>query len=287
MFRLHKGIKGIRVTLLSYPSEQEIIAAARALDGHLGYAGEQKWDIDCAYDRMMEELNRPSFAATNFESLVFRFAIEGVSRVDTHQIVRTRIGASFSQESMRMVKSNGHFTIPETVLGKRAEGTGRNFGVMYAWACKNAYSLYESMIEAGVPEQDARFILPEGVNTSIQVAYSLPALFGVMRRRLCKAVQWGIHYAALEMKRCIMDKALFIDSGHSEKFADIMYKIGDLFNPPCITNIPGGKTRVCKQDCNLFPPCHINIKDEPELPKKSKFSNNVNANLFRKENTNE
>lgn len=50
------------------------------------------------------------------EHVSFTFAIEGVSRALTHQLVRHRI-ASYSQQSQRYVKSdNPEFIIPKTII---------------------------------------------------------------------------------------------------------------------------------------------------------------------------
>ena len=52
------------------------------------------------------------------EHVSFTFAIEGISRVTTHQLVRHRI-ASFSQQSQRYVSHKEHFAsiMPENIAG--------------------------------------------------------------------------------------------------------------------------------------------------------------------------
>lgn len=49
-----------------------------------------------------------------FEHASFTFAIEGISRNCSHQIVRHRV-ASFSQQSQRYVKMNGEYVVPPEI----------------------------------------------------------------------------------------------------------------------------------------------------------------------------
>ena len=63
---------------------------------------------------------------STLEHVTFTFAIEGVSRVLTHQLVRHRI-ASYSQQSQRYVKEHNFETImpPSIASCRRASPQGR------------------------------------------------------------------------------------------------------------------------------------------------------------------
>ena len=84
------------------------------------------------------------------EHAVFTFAIEGVSRALSHQLVRFRM-ASFSQQSQRYTSVGEDYIVPDTI-------TNSQYGAAYHYAIKLAYETYEGMVKAGVPKEDARYV---------------------------------------------------------------------------------------------------------------------------------
>jgi thymidylate synthase (FAD) len=120
------------------------------------------------------------------EQVWFEFAISGVSRAFSHQFVRHRVGISFEQQSQRyVVYKRGRFpyTVPDTVqragLGERYEALMAELG-----------EFYETMIAAGVPGEDARFVLPNATNTNFKVTINFAALLHLADLRLCTRAQW-------------------------------------------------------------------------------------------------
>ena len=61
---------------------------------------------------------------STLEHVTFTFAIEGVSRVLTHQLVRHRI-ASYSQQSQRYVKEHDFETIMPPTISSRPEAKAK------------------------------------------------------------------------------------------------------------------------------------------------------------------
>lgn len=113
---------------------------------------------------------------TSFEFVDYVIDIKGVSRAFTHQLVRTRT-ASFQQQSQRTVDASD-FEVVRT-------SDHIEFGV----ACKTALECYESMLEDGVPVQDARGVLPTNICTEIVVKANLRTLSQMAELRLCKRTQ--------------------------------------------------------------------------------------------------
>ena len=101
---------------------------------------------------------------STLEHASFTFAIDGVSRALTHQLVRHRL-ASFNQQSQRYVKFKDGlpYVKPESIAAV-LEADELFEGIM-----DGVQRAYARMLELGVPAEDARFILPNAVETKIVV----------------------------------------------------------------------------------------------------------------------
>lgn len=162
------------------------------------------------------------------EHATFTFAIEGISRACSHQLVRHRIGASYSQQSQRYVNMDDfEYVTPESIkkhqkvthVDSGYEGDHRT----YKWSYNDHYSksmnyargLYKRMIEAGIPEEDARYILPNACTTNIVVTMNARELRHFFALRCCNRAQWEIRELAEAMLQQVRDVApvLFADAG--------------------------------------------------------------------------
>jgi thymidylate synthase (FAD) len=120
------------------------------------------------------------------EQCWFEFGIAGVSRAFSHQFVRHRIGISFEQQSQRYVafkKGKFPYTVPETV---RKAG----FEEKLARAFQGLGELYQEMLDAGVPAEDARFLIPNAAQTNFKITINFQELLHVADLRLCTRAQW-------------------------------------------------------------------------------------------------
>jgi len=139
------------------------------------------------------------------EHVSFTFAIEGISRACSHQLVRHRL-ASFSQQSQRYVSEAEGFdyVIPPTIRSDRAM---KKAFVKYMEQMQVAYNhLREALNESGVKgeaaNQDARFALPNAAETKIMVTMNARELLHFFRVRCCNRAQWEIRaMAELMLKR--------------------------------------------------------------------------------------
>ncbi|MDE3096306.1 MAG: FAD-dependent thymidylate synthase [Chloroflexota bacterium] len=134
--------------------------------------------------------------ASPLEQVWFEFAVSGVSRAFSHQFVRHHIGISFEQQSQRYVafkKGEFPYTVPETVkragmADKMEEAFGR------------LGELYQEMIDAGVPAEDARFLIPNAANTNFKVVVNFLELLHICDLRLCTRAQWEFRQVASQMR---------------------------------------------------------------------------------------
>lgn len=142
------------------------------------------------------------------EHAVFTFAIEGISRVTSHQLVRNRI-ASFSQQSQRYAKVGDKVIVPLSVEGY--------FANEFMRLTDELFSLYEEMVDFGVPKEDARYILPNAATTNIIMTMNARELLHFFSLRCCERAQWEIREMANEMLRQVKPIAptIFENAGAS------------------------------------------------------------------------
>lgn len=128
------------------------------------------------------------------------FLFEGISRSCTHQLVRHRLG-SFSQESQRYVdleKGSWAGIVPPAIEANPAALYA------YAGAIEQATAAYRQLRALGVRKEDARFLLPNAMETRIVVTMNFPAWRHFFRlRALDKAAQWEIRRMAQHALRML------------------------------------------------------------------------------------
>lgn len=117
----------------------------------------------------------------------FTFAIEGVSRALTHQLVRHR-HCSFSQQSQRYVNLEGTF---DYVTPKALQDEGDLQGY-FAECMQQAYESYTELINKGVKPEDARAVLPNACCTNMVITLNLRSLIHLCNERLCTRAQLEI-----------------------------------------------------------------------------------------------
>ena len=124
---------------------------------------------------------------STLEHASYTFAVDGVSRALTHQLVRHRI-ASFNQQSQRYVKfTDGLATIkPESVAAD--EGASAVFDE----AVRAAIEAYERLLAAGILAEDARYLLPNAAETKIVITMNVRELLHFFSLRCCNRAQWEI-----------------------------------------------------------------------------------------------
>jgi thymidylate synthase (FAD) len=125
---------------------------------------------------------------STIEHVVFTFAISGVSRTLSHQLVRHRAGVAFDQQSQRYVTYKGAATmLPHSI----AEGDP-DLRDRYEAQVDGALGLYGDLLGAGVPGEDARFVFPNATRTNLVMTTNLRALIHMSGLRLCTMAQWEI-----------------------------------------------------------------------------------------------
>lgn len=169
----------MKVELLSYqPDALELLLYTKntRLRGGVTLADIKAWPAEKKAEHLAYMLDT---IQSSWEFAYYVFEIKEVSRAFTHQLVRTRIG-NYAQESQRTVDvRDASFVIPKME-------SNQDF---YETAMQSSIDSYAGLIEAGVPVQDARGVLPTNIHTSIIAGFNLRTLHDMAEKRLCTRTQ--------------------------------------------------------------------------------------------------
>ncbi|MFH1838474.1 MAG: FAD-dependent thymidylate synthase [Candidatus Kuenenbacteria bacterium] len=186
----------LKVELISYTKDPEQVCATaiKQCYSKIGVSELKKKINKETIERLIKQVVSSGHTST-IEHASFTFAVQGISRVCSHQLVRHRI-ASYSQQSQRYVdfKAKGFdYIIPPLV--KKNPKILKKF-------CKDMdeiFNKYKNLIENGMALEDARFILPNACETKIIITINARALLNFLKERLCNRAQWEIRIMAYQM----------------------------------------------------------------------------------------
>lgn len=199
--------KDLRVKLLaSTPDALQLIYAAFRQCYYAGYAGDM-WEkllsgeIDKQKQADFVQNTLMSGHDSPVEHVSFTFAVEGISRACSHQVVRHRI-ASYSQQSQRYVTDTMDYVLPPAIA-KIPEAKARFEAFMDE--VSNAYGDLKDILEAhgrkSKANEDARFVLPQAAETKIVLTMNVRSLLHFFNLRCCVRAQWEVRAMADEMLR--------------------------------------------------------------------------------------
>lgn len=159
------------------------------------------------------------------EHVSFTFAVEGVSRVLTHQLVRHRL-ASYSQQSQRYVRLNQFEYIIPPAIEKNEQAKK-----IFIESMKADQETYDALVDLlktehlqknlklGMDEkqahskaekkaiEDARFVFPNACETKIVLTMNARSLIHFFKHRCCNRAQWEIREMATKMLKQLREVA--------------------------------------------------------------------------------
>ena len=198
----------MKVTLLAYTPNPADVAEISA---KTCYSEQGPSEIIPSVDKTALKRAIESGHCSVLEHVTFTFAVEGVSRSLTHQLVRHRV-ASYSQQSQRYVfLDDEQYVRPESIL--RDDGAD----AIYTECMETAWDTYRRLIEKGIPPEDARYVLPNACCTNIVVTMNARELLHFFSLRCCNRAQWEIRLLANSMLGICKEVApeIFKDAGAS------------------------------------------------------------------------
>jgi thymidylate synthase (FAD) len=204
----------VRVTLLEKspnPTAMTATAARTCYSANTPDAIVKRWET--RPDDMIKTVDRVRSAGhhSTLEHNIYVFGVTGLSRVATHQLVRHR-HLQFDQQSQRYLAfKSGEFPFVKPkrisslpVLSERFDRLMTEIG-----------RAYQEMLEAGVPGEDARFILPNATASQLVVSGNARAWYEFLTLRTCNMAQWEIREMSFQVLRILKreDPVLFKDAG--------------------------------------------------------------------------
>lgn len=207
----------MKVTLVSYTDESVANKATQRCRSGKPYAelGDKNvldHAIGSGHDSVLEFVD-------------YTFAIDGISRACSHQLVRHRM-ASYEQTSQRHVNMDEfEYVIPNSIIECKNEicPVLRNCNISMAIPAYQDLmviisDLYSEMVNAGIPEEDARYILPNACMTNLVMKINARSLKNFLSLRMCNKAQWEIRELADKMYKLVCE--------HTPQVAEYM-------GPPC------------------------------------------------------
>ena len=156
---------------------------------------------------------------TPLEGVNIKFMIEAVTRSFTHQMVRQRVGAYYVQESLRFAVKRGlakETALPPSIVGPKEVGLiGEPAYEIWSKTIQTISDAYNQLVDAGIPAEDARGLLPHAVTTRILYHTNLRALFEHAGNRLCTQAQFEWRSVFMGIIKAIRGhSSLYLDKAH-------------------------------------------------------------------------
>jgi len=228
----------LKVKLIEYtPNPEKVIAAAAKLCYSPVGIDELEKKLDDEGTKRFLNMLMSYGHESPIEHVSFTFAVEGVSRSLSHQLVRHRI-ASYSQQSQRYVRLKQFEYILPPEIEKDEEA--RKIFINAMENSQKAYDqladlLKEKNIKDGIEPilaekkaiEDARYVFPNACETKVIFTMNARSLMNFFKHRCCNRAQWEI--------RNLADKMLLL----TKEVAPILFKYA---GPSCVNGIcPEGK----------------------------------------------
>lgn len=181
----------MKVKLMEYTKNPErvVAMAARLCYSPIGAEELSEKMTDEQVEKLVKKIVNLGHVST-VEHVSFTFAIEGISRVLTHQLVRHRI-ASYSQQSQRYVSEHDfEYILPPTIAANPQAKE------KFAALMQQIRSTYDELAALEIPKEDARYVLANATETKIVATFNVRSLQHFLELRCCNRAQWEIRAMA-------------------------------------------------------------------------------------------
>lgn len=181
----------MKITLLNHTSDPEFIIGQMA---GICY-GSQTDDREKNIKRAAHCVNKGHLATLRFAYATFH--VEGISRVCSHQFVRSK-HLDFLQRSQRYTEKQA--TIYPPILLNDDNQLSEELDTMLEHLAMLSDICYSQALQEGVKKEDARFLLLQGAETELIAVGNFQAWLDFIKLRNTKESQWEIRAVAAEIK---------------------------------------------------------------------------------------
>ena len=186
---------GLDVSLMAItPNAEDVIERAC----RTCYLSFHRYDPPASTEELIKKVIRKKHHSV-LEHAMATFRIKGGSRVFTHEMVRHRL-MSPSQESQRYVQYGRTRDFDVVVPPTIKDGL---FYERYLTMAAEAERLYTEMVDADIPKEDARYILPNATTSEIVISANMREYRHIFTVRCHPRAHWEIRMICLEMLRIL------------------------------------------------------------------------------------
>ncbi len=188
----------MKVELINHTPDPDRAAAHAALTCYREKVpNKDEMDDDLIHD-ILKQIKESGHHSV-IEHSSFTFAVHGVSRALTHQLVRHRL-ASYSQQSQRYVDiEDFQPVIPESI------SKDEHAYELYEDLMENIREVYNELKDRDIDKEDARYVLPNATRTNIIITMNARELWHFFSLRCCRRAQWEIREMANRMLKLCKD----------------------------------------------------------------------------------
>ena len=155
------------------------------------------------------------------EHVKFTFAIDGISRACSHQLVRHRI-ASYSQASQRYIDLKSEFSMDNYIVPPKIK-KNKVASIKYRNILSDIQKSYNELIDLGIEPEDARFVLPNASKTRIVMTMNCVALLHFFNLRSCSLAQWEIRNLSNKILSICKSKLPIVFKGAGSRCISLGY----------------------------------------------------------------
>jgi len=186
----------MKVELLSITSNAEKVIENAGRTSYLSF-NKSNTESEKKFIKML--IKKKHFSVLEHAYAAFR--ISGVSRAFTHQLVRHRI-CSFIQQSQRYVNEKDFRYIEPNSIKSNTIAHKR-----FIEFIEKARIAYKELQKLGIKNEDARFVLPNAVESQIVISANLREWRHIFEVRGNLEAQWEIRYVVIEILK-ILEKLI-------------------------------------------------------------------------------
>lgn len=186
----------VKVELLSITPQAEKLIEDAARTAYLSFHKEIKTS-GTEFLKML--INKDHISVLEHAQATFR--VKGGSRSFTHQMVRHRL-CSFTQQSQRYVDESGFgYVIPDSIRNNSlAQNLFRGF-------MRRAKQVYSELQQMGIKNEDARFVLPNAVESEIVITANFREWRHIFDLRGETEAQWEIRMITIKILKILKKNA--------------------------------------------------------------------------------
>ena len=187
-----KGNDLVKVELLFItPNAEKLIETA----GRTSYLSFKKQGRNTEKEFIRMLIKRGHYSVLEHANATFR--ISGVSRAFTHQLVRHRL-CSFTQQSQRRVDERSFSYVEPDSIRDNSKAHS-----LFTEFMEKARKIYSELQRLGIKNEDARFVLPNAVESQIVITANLRQWRHIIELRGSPSAQWEIRKVAIEILKIL------------------------------------------------------------------------------------